>query len=99
MGVMEQPVEKRGDRCGITKKLPPIVDGSIRGEKGRRALISPHDQLEEIFGSGVGELAHAEIVDLCGAPHKSTNATPAVMWSRRKPEPTTSLPIRFRTSH
>jgi len=63
MGVMEQPIEERGDRCGIPKQLPPTVDGSIRREQRRRALVSPHDQLEEIFGRGVGELAHAETVD------------------------------------
>ena len=63
MGVMEQPIEQRGDRRGVAEQLAPIIDGSVRREQRGGALVAPHDQLEEIFGGGVGELAHAEVVD------------------------------------
>jgi hypothetical protein len=56
-------------------------------------------RLKEQLAADPIERDKPQLVDLCGAPHKSTNATPAVMSSRREAQPTTSLPIRSRTSH
>jgi hypothetical protein len=69
VGVMQEPIEERRDRGGVSEELPPVIDRPVGGQQRRRAFVAPHDQLEEVFGGGVRELAHAEIVDLCGAPH------------------------------
>ena len=60
---MEEPVEQRRDGGGVTEELPPVVDRTIRGEHRRGPFVAPHDQLEEVLGRGVGQLAHAEVVD------------------------------------
>ena len=59
---MEQSIEECGDCGGVAEELAPIVDGPIRREDRRGAFVAAHDQLEQIFGSGVRELAHAEVV-------------------------------------
>jgi len=63
MRVMEKPIEQCGDGRGVAEQLAPIIDRSIRGQQRRGAFIASHDQLEQVFGGGVGELAHAEVVD------------------------------------
>ena len=60
---MEQPIEQRGDGRGVAEQLAPVVDGAVRCEQRRRALVAAHDQLEEVLGGGVRQLAHAEVVD------------------------------------
>ena len=60
---MQQPVEQRGDGGGVAEQLPPVVDGSIRGEHRGGPLVTAHDQFEQVLGRGVGQLAHAEVVD------------------------------------
>ena len=57
---MQQPVEQRGDGGGVAEQLPPVVDWSIRGEHRGGPLVTAHDQLEQVLGRGVGQLAHAE---------------------------------------
>ena len=60
---MEQAVGQRGDGGGVAEKLSPVVDRPVRGEQRRRPLVAAHDQLEQVFGGGVRQLSHAEIVD------------------------------------
>ena len=60
---MEQAVEQRGDGCGVAEELAPVLDGAIRGEDRGGPLVASHDELEEVLGGGVGQLAHAEVVD------------------------------------
>ena len=60
---MEQAVEERGDGRGVAEELPPVLDGAIRGEDRGGTLVASHDELEEVLGGGVGQLAHAEVVD------------------------------------
>jgi hypothetical protein len=60
---MQQPVEECRDCGRVAEELPPIIDGTIRGEERRRAFVTAHDQLEEVFGSRVRELAHTEVID------------------------------------
>ena len=63
VGMVQQAVEQRGDGRGIAQQLPPVVDGSVRREQGRGPLVAAHDQLQEVFGRGVRQLAHPEVVD------------------------------------
>ena len=60
---MEQAVEERGDGRGVAEELAPVVDGAVRREDRGGALVASHDELEEVLGGGVGQLAHAEVVD------------------------------------
>ena len=60
---MQEAVEECGDRGGVSEQLPPVVHGPVRGEQCGRPLIAAHDELEQIFSGGVGQLAHAQIVD------------------------------------
>ena len=60
---MQEPVEQRGDRGGVAEQLPPLVDRAVGGEHRRGPLVAAHDQLEQVLGGGVGQLAHAEVVD------------------------------------
>ena len=60
---MEQAVEERGDGRGVAEELPPVLDGTIRGEDRGGPLVAAHDELEEVLGGGVGQLPHAEVVD------------------------------------
>ena len=61
--VMQEPVEQRGDRGGVAEQLPPLVDRPVGGEHRRGSLVAAHDQLKQVLGRGVGQLAHAEVVD------------------------------------
>ena len=45
------------------RSLPPIIHGTIRRQRRRRPFVAAHDQLEEIFGGRVRQLAHAEVID------------------------------------
>src|SRR5260221_9436098 len=60
---MEEAVKHGGDGGGVAEELGPIFDGSVGGEQGAGALVASHDELEQIFGGGGGELLHAEVVD------------------------------------
>ena len=51
------------DGGSITEELAPVLDGSVRRDQRRGALVAPHDDLEEILGGRVRELPHAEVVD------------------------------------
>ena len=60
---MQETIEQRGDRGRVAEQLAPVVDGSIGREQRGGALVAAHDQLQEIFGGGVRQFPHAEIVD------------------------------------
>ena len=63
VGVMEESVEQRGDGGVIPEEFSPVIDGPVRGEDGGGPFVAAHDELQEIFGGGVRELAHAEVID------------------------------------
>src|SRR4051794_15650866 len=61
--VVEEAVEHGSDSGGVAEHLAPVLYGSIRGEERAGALVSAHDQFEEVLGGGGRQLAHAEVVD------------------------------------
>lgn len=63
MGVVQEAIEQRGDGGGVAQQLAPVVDGSVRRQERGRPLIAAHDDFEQIFGRGVRQFAHAEIID------------------------------------
>ena len=79
---MREPIEERGGQFLIASKhRDPFSKGEIRRDDGRATLVAVGEQIEEELAPVSIERNEAELVDLCGPPHKSTNATPAVMWS------------------
>jgi len=63
MRVMQQAIEEGCDGGGISQELAPIIHGTIRRQQRRGPFVATHDQLEEIFGGGMRQLPHAEVVD------------------------------------
>ena len=60
---MQEPVEQRGNGGAVAEELAPLVDRAVGGEHRGGPLVTAHDQLEQVLGGGVGQLAHAEVVD------------------------------------
>ena len=60
---MQEPVEQRGDGGGVAEELAPLVDRPVGGEHRRGPLVAAHNQLEQVLGGGLEQLAHAEVVD------------------------------------
>jgi len=63
VGVVEEPIEERGHRGGVTQELAPVVDWAVRGQDRRGPFVATHDEVEEVLGRRVWELAHAQIID------------------------------------
>ena len=55
IGVMEQPVQKRGDATGVGKDLAPIFESPIGRKDDRAALIAAVDKFVEEMGGLVVE--------------------------------------------
>jgi hypothetical protein len=82
--VMEDPVKDgRGDDR-IAENLVPLAEAAVGGQDERPLFIAPGDELEEKVRPVTVDRDIADLVDLCGAPHKSTNGKTAVMWSRSR---------------
>jgi len=52
-----------GAWLGVGQQLVPVVGWTIGRQQGGRALVPPHDDLEQIFGRGVWQLSHPGVVD------------------------------------
>ena len=63
MGVVEEPVEQRGNGRGVAEELAPVLDRAIRRDQRGGAFVAAHDDLEEILGRGVRQALQPEIVD------------------------------------
>jgi hypothetical protein len=63
VAVVEQAIEQGGDGGGVPQELAPVFDRAVGGNECGGAFVAAHDDLEEVLGGGVGELAHPEIVD------------------------------------
>jgi len=53
VGMVQEPIEQRGDRSGVAEQLAPVIDGSIRREQRGGALVASDDQLQEITFSAI----------------------------------------------
>jgi hypothetical protein len=58
-----------------------VLESPVAGNDRRAALIALADDLEEAIGAELIDRQIPQFVDLCGAPHKSTNVESSVMWS------------------
>ena len=76
---MNQPVQERHGHLLIAKDLRPLCKGQIGGNANASAFVAITEEVEEELGGGLGEGEVAELIDLCGCPHRSTYADPATM--------------------
>ena len=80
--VMREPVEQRRRQLLVAGEHGhPLGKREIGRDDRRASLVPIGDQIEQQLAADPVERDEPDLVDLCGAPHKSTNATPAVMWS------------------
>ena len=63
MSVVEQAVEHGADRGRVAQPFSPVFHRSIGGQHGAGAFVAAHDDLQQFFGGGKRQLAHAQIVD------------------------------------
>ncbi len=87
--------QRRGELLVAGEDRDPFGKGEIGRDDGRPSLVPIGDQIEEPLAADPVEWDESELVDLCGAPHKLTNATPAVMWSERCRRAENRVPAAF----
>jgi hypothetical protein len=58
--MVEPPVEHGAGRSGIPQQFSPVLHGRLEVNS---ALVAPHDDFQQMFGGGEGQLAHSKIVD------------------------------------
>ena len=73
-GAMQKPVEQcGGQHAVVVEGFGPLFKLAVGGEDGRAAFVALGYDLEKTVGSLLIYGQIAQFVDLCGAPHKSTN--------------------------
>src|SRR3954453_7091872 len=79
LAVVDEPVDHRGGGHVVAEDLTPGAERLVAGDDHRGALVAVRDQAEhEVGGLGVKRDV-ADLVDLCGYPHRSTYADSATM--------------------
>jgi len=63
VAVVQQAIEHSADGGRVTEQFAPVLDRPIRGQHGAGAFVAAHDDLQQLFGGGEWQLAHAQIVD------------------------------------
>ena len=63
MDVMGQSVEQRPGQALGTERLGPLVEGKIRGDENRGALVALRDELEQQLRSGLRQRDEAQLVN------------------------------------
>jgi hypothetical protein len=81
LGPVDESVDDGDDAGGVWEDLAPLGKGLVGCNEDGLGLVASGDDLVEEVGVAVviGEVS--ELVNLCGAPHKSTNGETSVMWS------------------
>jgi hypothetical protein len=77
--VVDEPVDHRGGDHVVAEDLAPAAEGLVGGDDQARALVARRDELEEEVGGFGFEGDVADLVDLCGYPHRSIYAEPATI--------------------
>ena len=79
--MVDEAVDQGDDTGGIGEDLAPFGEGAVGRDEGGLGLVAARDDLKEQIGVTVGVGQIADLVDLCGDPHKWTNVESSVMWS------------------
>ena len=60
---MEQTVEHRTDGGNVGEQLAPVLDRTVGSQQRAASFVAAHDDLQQILGGSLRELAHAEVID------------------------------------
>ena len=97
---MREPIQQcRRELFIAGKHRHPFRKREVRGHHGRSPLVTIRDQIEEQLAADALKRDESDLIDLCGASHKWTNATPAVMWSEAAATGVKRTAIRIPTPH
>ena len=61
--MVQEAVEHGADRGRSAQQFTPVLDGTVRGQERTGPLVAPHDDLQQLFGCGQGQLAHSEVME------------------------------------
>jgi hypothetical protein len=78
-GVVDEPVDHGGGDDVVAEHFAPASEGFVGGDDQGGAFVAGGDELEEQVGGFRFERDVADLVDLCGCPHRSTYAETANM--------------------
>jgi hypothetical protein len=79
-GVVSEPIEKGGGELLVASEdRHPIGKRQIRRDDDAAPLVARGDEIEEQLAAAAIEGHESELVELCGAAHKSINGETAVM--------------------
>jgi len=76
---VHEPVDEGGGDHGVAEDLAPGFEPAIAGDDDRAAFVAAGDQCEEEVGGLPFEREVADLIDLCGYPHRSICADTATM--------------------
>jgi hypothetical protein len=79
VGVEGEPVDDGGAEPGVGEGGRPLGEGGVGGDRDGGAFLAFGEYLEQQLGAAAVELEVAELVDLCGCPHRSIYADTATM--------------------
>src|SRR3954468_14231267 len=79
VGAGGEAVDDGLGEAGVGEDLGPVAERQVGGDDQRSAFVAFGEDLEDEFGGAVGECDVAQLVDLCGYPHRSTYADSATM--------------------
>nr|WP_281356427.1 hypothetical protein [Acrocarpospora macrocephala] len=77
--MVQEPVEDRGGQDLVGEDLSPLAEGLVAGDDDRALLVAAGYELEDEVGVGSIQGQIADLIDLCGYPHRSTYADTATM--------------------
>ena len=84
MAVLGEAIDEGDDAGGPGEDGAPLLEGEVRRDDRRDALVAATDDVVEDVGGAAVARQIAQLVDLCGAAHKSTHVKHLVMWSRER---------------
>ena len=76
---MDEPVTDGAADGRVPDDRMPVGRIELTGDEGGRDVGAIFEDFEQAFAFGGAERFESEVVELCGAPHKSTNSEPTVM--------------------
>jgi hypothetical protein len=79
VGVEGDPVDDRGDQAGVGEDGAPFAKWQVGPDRDGGSFVPFGDDLEEQLGAAGVDLDVAELVDLCGCPHRWIYADAATM--------------------
>jgi hypothetical protein len=68
---MKEAIEDRGRGGGVGQELGPALEVDVGRDHHRALLIGCSDEAEEMVGGDAIQGGEAELIDLCGYPHRS----------------------------